>query len=189
MAKTAKPKNKNPSLHSRAARRASSPSLNTDKSLKNIPLPANTKQTFTLNKAHNASIPKRKKQKQLTRQQRLRREKGIERAEVIGERLEVKREKSGKREKRVKERSREWEVVNGKGGGAATIEFGELGTRGEEGEMEVEDEWEDEREEAEGDVDIVKDGENLVDEKKLVDRQENAENKEPLKEDEEDVIL
>jgi len=59
----------------------------------------------------------------LTRAQRLRQQKGLERAAHTLDKLEVKREKSFGREKKVKERAKGWEEVNG-GGAVVTGKMG-----------------------------------------------------------------
>ncbi|PVI02396.1 hypothetical protein DM02DRAFT_612950 [Periconia macrospinosa] len=122
MAKTAKLKKKQqPAPHSRAARRALSP---TDPSLvkstttnttqrSTSPTDASTAKPHIL-AAKNAGIQKRasKNGKQLTRAQRQRQLKGMERAEHNMDKLEVKVMKSVGKEKKVKERSKGWEEVN-----------------------------------------------------------------------------
>jgi Alb1 len=91
-----------PSKRSRAARRATSPSIDTDKSLKRAQPPAETK---PLGLHHGAGVTKRKaKAKPLSHAQRMRREKGLARAEAVLEQREVKVKKSRGREKVVKGR-------------------------------------------------------------------------------------
>jgi hypothetical protein len=114
MSKIAKPKHRQPSLHSRAARRATSPSLagNVDKSLKDIQPPKRNPHTHIFS-AHNAGISKKnKKGKQLTRGQLSRQKKGFERADIVKEQLELKKAKSMVRLKMVKERRKDWEMFN-----------------------------------------------------------------------------
>lgn len=84
------------SVHSRAARRADSPSSNADKSLESMPRVEAPKKAQSILAAHaNSGISKKKaKDKKLTRAQRLRQQKGIERAEVLFDRLETKVEKA-----------------------------------------------------------------------------------------------
>ncbi|KAF2452599.1 Alb1-domain-containing protein [Lineolata rhizophorae] len=109
MAKTAKMKSKPPTKHSRAARRAASPSIDTDKSLKAI-APPKSKTTYV------APTPVRtgrvSKQKPKRRQQRERRQRGVERADVFADKLEKKVEDSVGRGKRAKARRAEWEELN-----------------------------------------------------------------------------
>ncbi|KAH9877838.1 hypothetical protein J1614_003055 [Plenodomus biglobosus] len=110
-------------VHSRAARRASSPSLNLDKSAKPAAHTsrdsASPSRPSKLNPhalaAKDAGIIKKQKKGNLTRAQRLRQQKGLERAADNMDKLEVKRSKSFVREKKVKERAKGWEDVNDDG--------------------------------------------------------------------------
>lgn len=90
------------SLHSRAARRETSPSADVDKSLKSMPrVETPTKQPVI----NHAGISKKKsKTKALTRAQKLRQQKGIERAESVMDQLETKISKSIGRAKAVNAR-------------------------------------------------------------------------------------
>ncbi|BAE63072.1 ribosome biogenesis protein Alb1 [Aspergillus flavus] len=95
------------SKHSRAARRAASPSLDVDKSLTTLPRAEDTviQRESILSDRANAGVAKKKsKAKALTKAQRARQQKGIERAENILDQLETKVEKSVKRGKTVKAR-------------------------------------------------------------------------------------
>ncbi|EFQ95002.1 hypothetical protein PTT_07135 [Pyrenophora teres f. teres 0-1] len=124
MAKTAKVKKRQVTVHSRAARRAASPSLNLDKSAQK---PAHTTRDSAspsrpskINPhalaAKDAGIQKKqRKSGNMTRAQRLRYQKGLERAEDNMEKLEKKRMKSLGKEKKIKERAKGWEDVNGEG--------------------------------------------------------------------------
>ncbi|OAQ65360.1 ribosome biogenesis protein Alb1 [Pochonia chlamydosporia 170] len=145
-------KNKGPSKHSRAARRATSPSIDTDKSLKDIPLPKrNSESTFrpsVLAVHRSAGVSKKSKpvrKSRMTSKMRRRHEKGLEMAEAITERTGLKIEKSIGRAKNVQRRSRNWEDINKD---AATGEEEEQQTGGSRfgGLMEEdgEDDWEDE---------------------------------------------
>lgn len=100
--------------HSRAARRAVSPSINLDKTVKDLPKttidPSEAKPHVL--SAQNAGIQKPKKGN-LKRSQRLRHQKGMERAADNMDKLELKRIKSLGREKNVKERAKGWEDING----------------------------------------------------------------------------
>ncbi|KAE8162106.1 Alb1-domain-containing protein [Aspergillus tamarii] len=107
------------SKHSRAARRAASPSLDVDKSLTTLPRAEDTviQRESILSDRANAGVSKKKsKTKGLTKAQRARQQKGIERAENIMDQLETKVEKSLKRGKTVKARRAEWEDLNRKSG-------------------------------------------------------------------------
>jgi hypothetical protein len=110
-------------IHSRAARRAASPSLNLDKAAQK---PAHTTRDSAspsrpdkVNKhalaAKDAGIQKKQKKGTMTRAQRLRYQKGLERAEENMEKLEKKRSKSLGKEKLIKERAKGWEDVNADG--------------------------------------------------------------------------
>ncbi|KAB2108439.1 hypothetical protein AG0111_0g2698 [Alternaria gaisen] len=124
MAKTAKVKKRPVTIHSRAARRAASPSLNLDKSAQK---PANTTRDSASPsrpsqanphalKAKDAGIQKKqKKDTKMTRAQRLRYQKGLERAEENMDKLEKKRAKSVGKSKTIVERAKGWEDVNGDG--------------------------------------------------------------------------
>ncbi|KAI9785334.1 MAG: hypothetical protein M1839_000352 [Geoglossum umbratile] len=116
MSKTAKIKKKTPSLHSRAAKRESSPSLNLDKSLKNAkpPLPNPARPSIATVYQGAGVTKKSKKSKQLTTKQRRRLTKGIERAEDAEDKLGKRIEKSRGKEKVVKERRVGWETTNDK---------------------------------------------------------------------------
>ncbi|OAX82974.1 hypothetical protein ACJ72_02674 [Emergomyces africanus] len=116
MAKTPKLKanTASKSIHSRAAKRAVSP---TDKSLfKSLPRPEPTPtvKPHVLSAQHNAGITKKSKSKQMTRGQRRRQEKGLERAELVLDRTEKKIAKSVGRAKLVKDRRSTWEEMNQK---------------------------------------------------------------------------
>ncbi|KAF2198927.1 hypothetical protein GQ43DRAFT_482902 [Delitschia confertaspora ATCC 74209] len=124
MAKTAKLKKKaaiTASVHSRAARRAVSPSIDLDKSLKNLPRPESPSSASKAKSANPrvltaqpTGVTKRNKSKPLKRAQRLRQIKAMERAADDMDKLEVKVKKSVTKEKTVKERSKAWEDVNGR---------------------------------------------------------------------------
>ncbi|KAJ9629568.1 hypothetical protein H2203_001942 [Taxawa tesnikishii (nom. ined.)] len=115
MGKTPKVKNRQVSVHSRAARRAASPS-DLDKSLAFVKAPATDYNPRVLG-AQDAGISKKQKQKRMTRQQRLRHERGIENAERNVDKLETKVAKSHVKGKRVKDRSAAWEELNQKPNG------------------------------------------------------------------------
>ncbi|KAF1938493.1 hypothetical protein EJ02DRAFT_383596 [Clathrospora elynae] len=122
MAKTAKVKKRPVTIHSRAARRAASPSINLDKSAKPTHTTrdsASPSRPSKVNphalKAKDAGIQKKQKKGTMTRAQRLRYQKGLERGEENMDQLELKRMKSVGREKKIKERAKGWEDVNGDG--------------------------------------------------------------------------
>ncbi|RPA98149.1 hypothetical protein L873DRAFT_1828665 [Choiromyces venosus 120613-1] len=112
MAKTAKPKPR-PTLRSRAAKRASSPSAT-------IPLPRpeekpTSEKLAALSARHgaaNAGVQKRKTGKALSRQKRKRKEAAVDKAGAVLEKLERRREVSAKKGGVVKGRSTDWDNLN-----------------------------------------------------------------------------
>jgi len=124
MGKTAKPKKaRKVSIHSRAARRATSPSIDTDKSLKNAALPKDGGDSlYHYHDRHGGGVTKRRaKISPLKRQKRLRKEKDIQRAEAVLDQLERKVEKSQSKGRSVKGRRHDWEDVNDKLGVTAKV--------------------------------------------------------------------
>ncbi|KAL4747847.1 hypothetical protein BDW72DRAFT_6571 [Aspergillus terricola var. indicus] len=106
-----------PSKHSRAARRAASPSLDLDKSLTNLPRAENTplqRESILADRANAGVSKKQSKPKAKSRAQRLRQQKGMERAEAVIDRHEIKVAKSAQRAKTVKNRRADWTDLNGK---------------------------------------------------------------------------
>ncbi|KAL1956047.1 hypothetical protein VTO42DRAFT_7862 [Malbranchea cinnamomea] len=115
MGKTPKLKSGSVSKHSRAARRAASPSLDLDKSITTLPRveeDVSTRSSF-LAAQHNSGVSKKSKIKQKTRAQKRRQAKGIERAEMVMDKIQIKVAKSVERGKRVKARKAAWEDLNG----------------------------------------------------------------------------
>ncbi|KAK5103935.1 hypothetical protein LTS08_003359 [Lithohypha guttulata] len=111
MAKVAKPKREpltNP--RSRAARRATSPSINTDKSLKEAPRATETTPILAAYKG--AGIHKKAKKKQLSHAQRQRQEKVLQKAEAVHDILESKRADASSRLKRRQGRRALWDDIN-----------------------------------------------------------------------------
>ncbi|KAI9740266.1 MAG: hypothetical protein M1834_004844 [Cirrosporium novae-zelandiae] len=116
MAKVPKPKveQRSKSIHSRAARRAGSPSLGVNKSQRSLEAPEDSAAVRPhVLAAHHGDAIKKKKSKRETRQQRLRREKGLERAEIVMDQLEKKVAKSVVKEKTIKARRANWQELNG----------------------------------------------------------------------------
>jgi hypothetical protein len=92
-------------VHSRAARRAGSPTIDVGK------VPATpAKPTYTPHVTSSGGI--RKKKISLTRNQKLRRIKGVEKADVVAARTEIKKEKSLSKLRTVKDRAKDWQDVN-----------------------------------------------------------------------------
>ncbi|PTB69261.1 hypothetical protein BBK36DRAFT_16675 [Trichoderma citrinoviride] len=117
----AQTKNRPPAKRSRAARRATSPSINTDKSLKDVSLPASNSKSSSseafrpsvLAARHNAGVTKKSKRgRQLTARGRRRQEKGLEMAEAFVERTSKKLEKSIGKAKVVQARAKKWDDIN-----------------------------------------------------------------------------
>ncbi|EGP89869.1 unnamed protein product [Zymoseptoria tritici ST99CH_1A5] len=111
MAKTPKVKKREVKVNSRAARRGASPA----------PKDAEVKATTTetdykpwLHTPQGAGISKKKKTKTLTRQQRARQERGLEKAAAIGGKLEKKVADSTNRGRKVDARRADWEELNEK---------------------------------------------------------------------------
>jgi hypothetical protein len=107
MAKTAKVKKREVSIHSRAARRGED-SARPEVAAK----PEETDYKPWLHGAQNAGIHKKKKVKSLTRQQKMRQQKGLEHAERNLDKLEKKVTDSKGRAKKVQARRQDWEELN-----------------------------------------------------------------------------
>ncbi|KKO98658.1 hypothetical protein THAR02_09243 [Trichoderma harzianum] len=107
-----------PSKRSRAARRATSPSINTDKSLKDVSLPSTKSSSeparpSVLAARHSAGVTKKSRRgRQLSAKGRRRQEKGLEMAEAFVERTSKKLEKSLGKAKVVQARSKKWDDIN-----------------------------------------------------------------------------
>ncbi|KIW21567.1 hypothetical protein PV08_02147 [Exophiala spinifera] len=112
MAKTAKvKKNATANPRSRASKRATSPSIDVDKSL--IEAPRASGSTPLLAPRPNSGVTKaKKKQKPLTKGQRRRQEKGLARAEVVQDQLSKKVDDAGSRLKKRRDRKKLWDDVN-----------------------------------------------------------------------------
>jgi len=95
---------------SRAARRATSPSLNTDKSLKEAPRASDA--TPVLAPYRGAGIQKKQKKKHMTHAQRVRHEKDLAKAEATQDRLHMKVEDAKSRLKKRQGRRALWDEVN-----------------------------------------------------------------------------
>lgn len=105
------------SIRSRAARRATSPGIDTDKSLKDIKPPSRTTQArpSVLAAQHAAGVSKKSKRgrkSEMSAKARRRHEKGLEMAEAISERTSRKVQKSLESGRNVKERAAAWEKIN-----------------------------------------------------------------------------
>ncbi|KIN04270.1 hypothetical protein OIDMADRAFT_159630 [Oidiodendron maius Zn] len=117
MGKTAPLKRKGASVHSRAAKRASSPSIDTDKSLKNIkpPTESKTHRPSVLAVHQGAGVSKKSKHSRksvLSAKAKRRQERGMDRAEAVMDKIEKKVEKSKGKARKVQERAKAWEELN-----------------------------------------------------------------------------
>ncbi|KAI1464616.1 Alb1-domain-containing protein [Daldinia caldariorum] len=108
-------KRKAPSIHSRVARRATSPSIDTDKSLKNIQPPAESVdyRPSVLAIHQGAGVSKKaKKGRNMSSKARRRHEKEQDRAANIMERTEKKIAKSKGQARAIQSRSKAWDEIN-----------------------------------------------------------------------------
>ncbi|TLD08214.1 uncharacterized protein PgNI_06883 [Pyricularia grisea] len=114
---------KAPSKHSRAARRATSPSINTDKSLKEVRLPEQSinQRPAVLAAHHHAGVSKKQKHRKshMTSKMRKRQEKSMDRAEAVMDRTAKKTEKSFGQAKTVEGRRKAWDDINAQALGTA----------------------------------------------------------------------
>lgn len=104
-------------MHSRAAKRASSPSIDTDKSLKNVPLPTESKSNrpSVLAVHQSAGVTKKSKNGRksvLSAKAKRRQERGMDRAEAVMDRTETKVQKSKVRARSVQDRAKAWDELN-----------------------------------------------------------------------------
>ena len=93
-------------MRSRAARRQASPSLDVDKSLTSLPRAEDTpvSRESVLTDRRNSGIMKKQKGKALSRAQKQRQMKGVERAEAVMDQMEIKVSRSTNRAKTIKAR-------------------------------------------------------------------------------------
>ncbi|KAK1599468.1 Alb1-domain-containing protein [Colletotrichum navitas] len=109
-------KSKQPSVHSRAARRATDVDIDTDKSLKNVKAPSDSTdyRPSVLAAQTNAGISKKSKNRktQMSAKAKKRNEKAMDRAEAIMERTTNKIEKSKGKSRRIQTRSKQWDDIN-----------------------------------------------------------------------------
>lgn len=104
-----------PSAHSRAARRATSPSIDTDKSLKNAQPPPESLniRPAVLAAHHGGGVTKKTKRKsQLSHKARLRQERNLERAEAVAERTALKVQRSKGQARVIQARKKTWDELN-----------------------------------------------------------------------------
>ncbi|KAH7243679.1 Alb1-domain-containing protein [Fusarium redolens] len=110
-------KKKAPSIHSRAARRATDIDIDTDKSLKEVKPPPRDAphRPSVLAAQHSAGITKKAKRgrkEKMSAKARRRHEKGLEMAAAIVERTKNKVEKSKGRGRNIQQRSKNWDEIN-----------------------------------------------------------------------------
>ncbi|GAB7339245.1 hypothetical protein MBLNU457_5900t1 [Dothideomycetes sp. NU457] len=153
MAKVAKSKKTRAvSVHSRAARRAASPSAGIDRSLENATGAEDEKLSKKFLSPHAGGITKKKKSKPMTRQQRVRQEKGMQRAEADMDKLATKVTKSHKKAKTIKSRAATWEELNKLAGSApGTTSFSAL----QEDSIDTDDDDEDEDKQVEDKAEVL----------------------------------
>jgi hypothetical protein len=106
-----------PSIHSRAARRATDIDIDTDKSLKEVKPPPRDAphRPSVLAAQHSAGITKKAKRgrkEKMSAKARRRHEKGLEMAAAIVERTKNKVEKSKGRGRNIQQRSKNWDEIN-----------------------------------------------------------------------------
>ena len=118
----AKPK-KGASLHSRAARRATSPGIDTDKSLKNVKPPEDSASSRpnVLSAHHGCGVIKKKRKVVMSTRARKRHEKSMDRAEAVMDRTETKVQKSKGHFKVIQARARAWDEINKEMAGAEIL--------------------------------------------------------------------
>ncbi|KAH8425204.1 Alb1 domain-containing protein [Aspergillus melleus] len=110
-------KTRTQSKHSRAARRAASPSLDVDKSVMSLPRVEETalpRDSVLADRANSGVSKKQSKPRNKSRAQRQKQQNGIERAESVMDQMEKKVSNSVSRAKAVKARRGEWEDLNRK---------------------------------------------------------------------------
>lgn len=106
-------------MHSRAAKRASSPSIDTDKSLKNVKPPAESSnhRPSVLAVHQGAGVTKKSKNGRksvLSAKAKRRQEKGLDRAEAVMDKKVIRIEKSRGKARNVQDRAKAWEEQNKK---------------------------------------------------------------------------
>jgi hypothetical protein len=112
----AKPTAPEPSKHSRAARRATSPSIDVDKSVKELkPARDPILRPSVLAARESSGVSKKKSQgRKMSARARRRHERGMQMAEAVLERTSTKVEKSKGRGRAVQDRAKAWELINKK---------------------------------------------------------------------------
>jgi hypothetical protein len=106
-----------PSIHSRAARRATDIDIDTDKSLKDVQPPTRDapQRPSVLAAQHSAGVSKKAKRgrkDKMSAKARQRHERGLEMAAAVAERTQNKIEKSKGRGRNIQQRAKNWEEIN-----------------------------------------------------------------------------
>ncbi|KUJ21751.1 uncharacterized protein LY89DRAFT_637670 [Mollisia scopiformis] len=119
MGKTAPIKKKGgASVHSRAAKRASSPGIDLDKSLKDLKPPQDTKKqrpsVLAIHQGSGVTKKKNGRKTVLSARAKRRQEKGMDRAEAVMDKTEKKVQKSKGKARTVQERAKNWDELNKK---------------------------------------------------------------------------
>lgn len=111
-----KPTDPELSKHSRAARRATSPSINVDKSVKELkPSRDPILRPSVLAARESSGVSKKKSQgRKMSARARRRHERGMQMAEAVLERTSVKVERSKGRGRAVQDRAKAWDLINKK---------------------------------------------------------------------------
>ena len=170
-------------MHSRAARRATSPGIDLDKSLKDLrpptlsstsapsdPVADNTRPAVLrlhhsagVHKPSSPALTRRKAANLMSARARKRRERDVDMALAVAERTEKKVEGSWGKAKSVAARRKNWEVINDKVGGDVSIgvgkekgigKFSVLAVEGDESEDEMLEDSEKENLDRDGDEDM-----------------------------------
>lgn len=149
MAKVAKVKKREPTVHSRAHRRNASPPPK-DLAVKAAPTEESDYKPW-LHNAQNAGISKKKKVKQMSRQQKVRHQKAMEKADANLDKLATKVKDSKARARKVQARRADWQDLNE--GGNAVVD----GAKAAEDEAEM-DESDEDQDEQKVELDVGMDG-------------------------------
>ncbi|KAI1451984.1 Alb1-domain-containing protein [Annulohypoxylon moriforme] len=172
-------KKKGPSIHSRAARRATSPGIDTDKSLKNVQPPSESVdyRPSILSIHQGAGVTKKtKKSRNMSFKARRRHEKGQDRAAAIIDRTEKKITKSKGQARTIQTRRKTWDEVNNQI------------PANKKHQAEVEEEEDQEASELDDEMDDAQIEETLKN-TSAIDANHKHENREALEEEQDDEIL
>lgn len=105
-------------MRSRAAKRASSPGIDLDKSLKDLKPPQDVKKqrpsVLAIHQGAGVTKKKNGRKSVLSAKAKRRQEKGMDRAEAVMDKTEIKVQKSKGRARTVQERAKDWNELNKK---------------------------------------------------------------------------